>query len=443
MAGGTWQTPTKVRPGVYINFKARPQPLGSSGERGVVAFPAPLPWGDPANVIVLHASEFIDKAPELLGFRATDARIRHIAAAVAHARTVLLYRLGGTGAAKATATEGDLTATAKWGGLRGNDLRIVVQANIDVSGAFDVLTLLDGEEVDRQTVSQIESLAPNDYIVFSGSGSLSATAGLPLAGGTDGTASGSDFSAALSAFETHSINVLGVPLTDAPSKQLAVAYVRRLREEEGKKIQAVLVDYPQADYEGIISLRNSIVTSDGLQVAPEFLLWEIAAMQAAADVNESLTYRAIPNAVDAYPRLTNSETIAALQNGEMVITASNGAAVIEQDINTLTGFTPEKGKAFAKNRVIRVLDAIGNDVKRIFDTFYIGKVSNNADGRSLLTSEIVTYLRGLQDRDAIQNFDSQSDIQVTPGAETDSVRIDLNIQPVDSLEKIYMTVEAR
>jgi hypothetical protein len=441
VAGGTWTAQNKVRPGVYINFKARPRPLGSLGERGVVAFPAELPWGNPSEVIVIEASEYMDKSLELIGFQPTDPRIRHITAAVAHASTVLLYRLGGSGSTKATASEGDLTATAKWGGSRGNDLRIVIQTNIDDPDAYDVITLLDGDEVDRQTVAAIEDLESNAWVDWSGSGELTVTAGLPLSGGADGSASGADFSAALSAFESHQFNVLGVPLTDTTSKQLAGAYIRRQREDEGKKIQAVVVDHPQADYEGIISLRNGVITSDGLEVPPEMLLWEIAAMQAAANVNESLTYAVIPNAVDAYPRLTNSETISALRNGELVITAVDGSAVIEQDINTLTSFTPDRSRAFSKNRVMRVLDSLGNDIKRIFDQFYIGKVSNNDDGRALLKAEIVNYLGILQGLGAIQNFDSQTDITVGPGADVDAVLVELSIQPVDSIEKIYMTVE--
>ncbi|MEC0310183.1 phage tail sheath family protein [Paenibacillus lautus] len=441
MAGGTWVAQNKVRPGTYINFKARPQPLGSLGDRGIAAYPAALPWGDPASVIVLQASEFMDKSMELIGFRATDPHIRHIAAAVSKASTILLYRLGGSGSVKAKITEGPLTATAKWGGSRGNDLQIVVQSNIDNTSLFDVITLLDGEEVDLQTAAEIEELQPSAYIDWSGTGSPTTTAGVKLTGGTDGTASGADFSAALSAFEAYQFNVLGVPLTDSTSKQLTAAYVRRQREEEGKKIQAVLVDYPTADYEGIISLRNGIVTSDGLQVPPEMLLWEIAAMQAAANVNESLTYTAISNAVDAFPRLTNSETITALKNGELVITATNGAAVIEQDINTLTSFTPDRSRAFSKNRVVRVLDSLGNDIKRNFNQFYIGKVSNNDDGRALLKGEIVSYLNTLQGLGAIQNFDSQTDISVAPGSDVDAVLVELGIQPVDSIEKIYMTVE--
>ena len=40
---------------------------------------------------------------------------------------------------------------------------------------------------------------------------------------------------------------------------------------------------------------------------------------------------------------------------------------------------------------------------------------------------------------AIQNFEID-DIVVTQGAELDSVVVTWNIQPVDSMEKLYMTV---
>lgn len=272
MAGGKWEVQNKVRPGVYIKFKAKPQPLGNLGDRGIAAYPVSLPWGDPTKVIVLESTEFVEKAVELIGFKATDARIRHIASAVSQASTVLLYRLGGTGAGKATATEGNLTATAKWGGVRGNDLKVVVQANIDEPTHYDIITLLESDELDRQTVATVEELADNNYIVWSGNGEITATAGISLTGGTDGTSSGADFSAALTAFEAYQFNVLGVSLDDTSSKQIAIAYVKRQREEEGKKIQAVLINQPTANYEGIISLHNGIITADGLQVSPSDLV---------------------------------------------------------------------------------------------------------------------------------------------------------------------------
>ncbi|RXZ84704.1 phage tail sheath protein [Paenibacillaceae bacterium] len=441
MAGGTFTMQNKVRPGVYINFKSRPQELGTLGERGVAAYPAALPWGEPGKVIELNAETYAEKSLELIGFKSSDARIRHISAAMSHASKVLLYRLGAANAAKAAVTEGELTATAKWGGVRGNDLKIVVQPNIDQTDSFDVLTLIDNEEVDRQTAAVVEELKPSAYIDWTGTGELTATAGAPLAGGTEGASAGADLSNAFTAFESQSFNVLGFPISDEASKKLAVAYVKRQREEEGKKIVLVLANYPEADYEGVISLRNGIVTADGLQVEPASLLWEIAAMEAAANINESLTYTVIPNAVDAYPRLSNHETISALRNGELVITAANGAAVIEQDLNTLTSFTADRAKPFSKNRVVRVLDSIANDIKRIFDQFYIGKVGNTQDGRALLKSEVAAYLNGLQGLGAVENFDSQTDLAVLKGQDAESVIIELSVQPVDSVEKIYMTVE--
>lgn len=442
MAGGTFTVQNKARPGVYINFKSEAKPLGNLGERGIAAFPAPLTWGK-AGITVLESETYMEQSLPLIGYRPTDARIRHITAAMSHASKVLIYRIGAAGAKKASAVIGSLTATAKYAGSRGNDLQIVIQANIDQAGAFDVHTLLDGEEVHVQTAATADELSENGYANFTGTGALTETAGVPLEGGTDGTVTAGEYADAFAAFEAEEFNVLGVPVTDSAIKQLAVAFTKRLRDEEGKKIQTVLHDYPGADNEGVISLKNSIITADGLTVEPVHLLWEIAAMEAAADVNESLTYAAIPNAVDVTPKYTHSEIVRALSNGELVLSVSNGQAVIEQDINTLKTYTPTKDKKFSKNRVVRVLDATANDIRKIFSKSYIGKIDNNADGRNLLKGEVISYLERLQGLGAIQNFDSQTDIQVQPGDEVDAVMITLAVQPVDSPEKIYMNVTVK
>ncbi|MCZ4141227.1 hypothetical protein BZG17_25675, partial [Escherichia coli] len=47
----------------------------------------------------------------------------------------------------------------------------------------------------------------------------------------------------------------------------------------------------------------------------------------------------------------------------------------------------------------------------------------------------------LQDIGAIQNFDSNADITVAAGNESDSIVIDVAVQPVDSVEKVYMKVK--
>lgn len=44
MAGGTWTTQNKVRPGVYVNVASNQGAIGKMGERGITALALALSW---------------------------------------------------------------------------------------------------------------------------------------------------------------------------------------------------------------------------------------------------------------------------------------------------------------------------------------------------------------------------------------------------------------
>ena len=44
---------------------------------------------------------------------------------------------------------------------------------------------------------------------------------------------------------------------------------------------------------------------------------------------------------------------------------------------------------------------------------------------------------------AVETFDGSSDITVERGLSADSVTVTLAVQPVDAMEKLYMTVEVQ
>ncbi|MNO04274.1 Phage tail sheath protein [compost metagenome] len=46
----------------------------------------------------------------------------------------------------------------------------------------------------------------------------------------------------------------------------------------------------------------------------------------------------------------------------------------------------------------------------------------------------------LQGIEAIQNFDSQTDLILSAGTNLDAVVSELYVQPVDSMEKLYLTI---
>ena len=129
----------------------------------------------------------------------------------------------------------------------------------------------------------------------------------------------------------------------------------------------------------------------------------------------------------------------AIKAGKIVFIDSFDTVKICTDINTFTSITVDKQKYFSKNRVMRVLNQFCNDVYKQFSLYYIGKINNNEDGRNLLKGWIVGYLNEMQANGGIQNFEAD-DIQVSAGTDVDAVVVNAAIQPVDSVEKIYMTV---
>lgn len=438
MAGGTWTTQNKVRPGVYVNVASNGSVAGKMGERGTAALALTLPWGQAGVILKLTAQEDFQKK---LGYDLTAAELLAVREVLKRAGTLLLYRLNQ--GVKAAVTNNGVQVTALYGGERGNALKVVIEKNIDDNAQFDVRTLLENTEVDKQTVATAAGLAANDYVEFkpNGPGALTLTAGMPLVGGANGTVTNAEHSDFLAALEVQDFQTVGLVSEDNTLKALYSAYVKRLRNTEGKKVQAVVSDYATADHEGIISVANGVVLSDGTVVDKAHAVAWVAGATAAAAVNESLTYQAYDDAVDADVRFSHSETVAALTDGELLFTYNGGRAVVEQDINTFTSFSPDKGKAFSKNRVLRVLDGIAGDLKRIFENYFIGKLPNNEDGRALFWSQCVTYMNDLQNLGAIENFNAQSDIVVTPGADSDSVVLDVAVKPVDSVEKVYMKVK--
>ncbi len=430
---GTFQTQNKVRPGVYINI-SQSKPLSIElSDRGIVAIPVSASWGESEKFQkVDHTTDtellFGEEMNQILPFRE----------ALKNANQVLAYRVNtGTNATGVLATS--VTATALWGGTKGNQIHVTVSENQTDSSKFDVATFVNGNKKDEQTISSVSDFLPNGWIGLSGIGTLQ-EATVALTGGTDQDPEETDYTKFLEDLKTVEFHTTCYEGEESDIKNAFIQFARKMREEEGKKIQVVL-DNAAADYEGVVSVKNGVILEDGTAISSKEAVAFVAGAMAGAKVNASNTYLTYLGAVDANPRYSNSETIEALRNGHIVFTAKGNRVVLEKDINTLVTYDDKKGKDFSKNRIIRVLDNIHNDIQTIFESNYIGKVDNNADGRQLLKSAITEYLTQLEKIGGIQYFDSATDIFVRQGIDVDSVVIEVYVMPVDSVEKIYMEVK--
>ncbi|WP_285118586.1 phage tail sheath subtilisin-like domain-containing protein, partial [Lactococcus petauri] len=240
-------------------------------------------------------------------------------------------------------------------------------------------------------------------------GALTTPVLISFTNGTDVDA-GSQVDALIEAIETHEFNVLTAAGQDASAgiHQLLAQTVIRLRDEHGRKIQAVVpeatatngftvgqseVGGPDAigasgagaavpyDHEGVIVVANGVKLKDGTVLSATLASAFIAGATSAAEANQSLTYMEFPEAVDAVPRYNEEAQIAKVNAGVMCFISSRDSVKILTDINSLVTFTEEKSKEFSKNRVLRVLDDIANDTRETWEDNFIGKITNNATGR--------------------------------------------------------------
>ncbi|MFR4530636.1 MAG: phage tail sheath family protein [Thomasclavelia ramosa] len=428
LGGGTFTAQNKKLPGTYINFASASRASASLSYRGIVAIPLLMDWGAADEVFEVSNEKFVNNSLKIFGYDYSHDKMKGLRDLFKNTKTLYAYRLNGKGT-KATNTY----AEAKYPGIRGNDLKIIISKNVDDETKFDVKTVLEFKEMDVQTVKNSSELIANDWVTFK-SAELQETASTPLASGTNGTeVTTSEYQAFLNAIESYSFNALGCPVEDAKINELFVTFTKRMRDEVGAKFQTVVYRKP-ADYEGVISVENEV--TDDVNKA-SVVYWTTGA-QAGCAVNKSLTNTAYDGEFKIKVDYTQSQLADALESGKFIFHNVTGEVRVLEDINTFTSVTDEKSIDFSNNQTIRVIDQIANDVAALFNTKYLGKIPNNASGRISLQSDVVAIHRALEDIQAIENF-SADDIVVAQGDTKKSVVLTDKITVINAMSQLYMS----
>lgn len=449
-AGGTWTVQNKQRPGAYINFVSVPKPVGTIGDRGVMTACLPMTWGPAGQLITLYGEDLLNgKSLAKVGCTAfdTDESLPY-RLALAGSYKALLFRAD-TGGTKATnvISMGVLTANAKHAGNTGNGISVVITADRPEEGKYTVDILFKLVQQESFVVSELADFSDieSDWVDFivptsPSSTEIPVTTGTVLSGGTNGTVTGeTTYPAYFSAVDGEQWQCMAINTSEAVGAQVT-EFIKLLRDTRGKKVQAVVYNYPAADYEGIISVDQGFNTAQDSVTVDLFPLY-VASITAGANVNESNTARVVQAALSIINPIAEEDIEDALKAGKFLLSyRQDGVVCVEKDINSLHSFTVDKNYAFSKNRVVRCLDKIGNMTALVFNRNYCGKVDNNDVGRNLYKTELISMMDWLQGIGAVQNFEGTSDITVLPGNDVDSVVVDLLVQPVDSMEKLYMTV---
>lgn len=204
LGGGSFITQNKVLPGAYINFVSAARASSTLSDRGIVALALELDWGPDEEIFTVTQEEFQNNPFRIFGYEYKHEKLKGLRDLFKNAKIAYLYKLNS--GVKASNVYG----IAKYKGVRGNDIKIVISSNLDEPSKYDVSTYLESSLVDIQIVSTANELVANDYMDFITTATLQATAGAALTGGTNGdTITGTEYQGFLDKIESYSFNALG------------------------------------------------------------------------------------------------------------------------------------------------------------------------------------------------------------------------------------------
>jgi len=433
LGGGSFTTQNKELPGAYINFVSMASASATLSARGIATMPLEMDWGVEGEVFEVTNEDFQKRSQKIFGYAYDHDKMKGLRDLFIGTKTLYAYRLNG-GGKKAANT----FATALYSGIRGNDLKIVIQANADDESKFDVITYLGTVAVDTQTVAKAAELVANDYVAFKTDATLAVTASTPLTGGENGAVDGTAYQTYLDKIEAYTYNTMGVVTTDETIIKLFNAFNKRLRDEMGIKFQ--LVTYKNAaDFMGIISVENK-TTDEGWSEAS--LVYWVTGVQAGCEVNKSCQNKKYDGEFTVDVSYTQTQLKQCIKEGKFVLHRVNSDIRVLDDINTMVTTSDTCGDVFKDNQTIRVIDQLGNDDAVLFNTKYLGVVPNNASGRTSLWSDLVKIRQNLQDIGAIENF-ADSDVTIAQGDTKKAVVVTSGVEVVNAMGKLYMTVTVR
>ena len=243
-------------------------------------------------------------------------------------------------------------------------------------------------------------------------------------------------SSAMDALEAYEFNVLCAYTDEANDITAYVSRVKTWRDELGKKCQVVVYNQTKPDHEGVINVVSTVADES----APTYALvaW-VAGAEAGCKINESCTNKLYDGEYTVVTNKTQKQLEDCIKNGEIAFHLVYGDVRLLEDINSLTTTNTDKGEDFKYNQTIRVIDQIANDIAKLFNTKYLGRIPNNESGRVSLWADIVAHHKQLEAINAIENFDSGL-LTVAKGDSKKSVVVNDAITVTNAMAQLYMTV---
>lgn len=492
MPGGPWSPAAPpTRPGLYVNFISDALAAVTTGVRGRVAMIVRSQWG-PAN-----AGRTITDFAELVNYYTTSEVAPNNAyyagrqAFLGGARELRLYRIAGTGAAKATISLQDTAGTpvsaikfdAKNEGTYGNGFSVQSRVNPGDATKTDILLTVGGTlmatwtgSIARGTVGHMKNLvdlvnadAGNYWVtasLLSEGNSIPATIILTLAGGNSGSApTMTDYVNLLNTvgLETDDWDVFTTDIKNADLSGIEATLVSWLKDlrNDGNRV-TLIGGSDTAETDVAAQAAASVINSEGVQyVFPGVqqvdgsgalvtkrgaaFAAQIAGIRSSLPLGQGMTYTTLQEVINLERQSKGSTVDLLIKNGVTVLGKAGQLFNIVKGVTTLV--TPGRAldgnpipQGFKKVSIVNTCDAIAGAIEFAARTNYIGKVPNDPDGQAAIVGVVRDFLRVMAGLRAIQNTYTVG-ISETRVSEGERLYLDMSITVIDTIDVILVTVK--
>lgn len=202
---------------------------------------------------------------------------------------------------------------------------------------------------------------------------------------------------------------LTVPQITAEEIDTVSQYIIEMRTQYHKTFKAVLPNCP-AGHEGVINF-----TTDNMKVGTKVYSTaeysaRIAGILAGLPLNRSCTYYTLDEVESITESVTPDEDI---DNGKLILINDGTKIKIARGVNSLVKFDENKGKDFAKIKIVEAIDMIRDDIRSTFEDGYVGKVENSYDNKVVFIAAVNKYFKDLASRGVLYDqFDNKADIDI-------------------------------
>lgn len=452
MAGsGTYISFDKERVGVYTKFIAKKaSDFINADTTGIVAIGTIMDWGKDGEITEVSGTEIENGAClSKIGYSLNDEEILPYRLALHSAYKAYFYKLN-SGGVKANATIGDIKAEAKYTGIAGNNIKVVITANTPTTGRYAVEVYYKNSKRETFYVSTATELIAlkSEWVVFSSTAetpAITATTGATLENGTNGTVGATAYEDFGKAIRYKLYDYIAINSTDTAANDWVVEFVNK-EIARGKYVSGVVYNKPLLNNKYIISVDQGL-ECEGFTITTALMPLFIASLRAGCPLGQCLDNHDMQEEVGAIKIINevtddDNSVVAKLNQGcFFFVYLNDGTVVVEEDINTFVEFSENDPADYRRNRLIATQNYIGNAVYLFQNKQVLAKSMADDDSqvtRGIIKSHIDSVCSDLYTRNVILNYDPTTDIKISnvEGKKSELVTY-TTLHYLDSLRKIY------